>query len=275
MGSLQNILPYLVPIMIVVFSVGARAVKWANEKQAERQMIQQRERARAEALRTGKPIADPGTVDVSVKEMASANQATGQARLEALRQQRIEQLRKIREQRTGRPASPQQTSAQSLGRPAPSTPIARPAPGRTPAAQARSAQPDPRRTVLNASQRRQENAQRMALEERRRQLEQARRRAEEAQRAAEKPKPQRPKAAEGQSRLSSLRVNPELSAHVGKLHADHADQPIESSFGVLSASSSSKQMRAVLGNRAALRHAIIVNELLGKPVALRTDPSDF
>lgn len=282
MGNfLQSIAPFLVPILIVVFSVGARFAKWTNEKQAERRLIQQRERARAEALRTGRPMADPGTVDMSSREMAANTKAAGQARLEALRQQRIEQLRKIREQRSGPAQAGSQTPARQT--PARQTPqraqqqrVARPAPGRAQSAQASRPQPDPRREAQIAAQRRKVNAEQMAIQERRKQMEIARRRAELAQIAEQaKTNARRSKPAEGQSRLSSLRVNPELNVHVGKLHSEHADQPIASTFQTITAGSSHKQMRAVMGSRAAIRHAIIVNELLQKPIALRTGASDF
>ncbi|MCA9303242.1 MAG: hypothetical protein KC996_03880 [Phycisphaerales bacterium] len=266
---LQTIAPFIVPILIVVVSVGARFAKWTKEKQEERQQLQRRERARAEALRTGRPVEDPGTVDLSAREMAANTKAAGQARLEALRQQRIEQLRRIREQRSAPAQSSTQAPArQSPQRATPSRPIARPV--------AQQAQPDPRRAALAAAQRRKEHAEQMALQERRKQLEIARRRAELAQIAEQtKANALRSKPAEGQSRLSSLRVNPELNVHVGTLHADHADQPIASSFQTLTAGSSHKQMRSVMGNRSAIRHAIIVNELLQKPIAFRTESPDF
>lgn len=272
---LQQILPYLVPVLIVVFSVGARVMKWASEKQAERQMIQRRERARVEALRTGKPIEDPGTVDLSAREAAAQSKAAGQARLEALREQRIAQLRKIREQRLGG-ASTQQ-SQRSTPQPQSSSPdpIARPAPGRSTPRQ-RAQQADPRREALAAAQRRKANAEEMALQEKLRQMELAKKRAELAeQNAASRAEKESVAPSEGQSRLSSIRVNPLLNVHVGKLHSDHADDPIESSFRNISASSSGKQIRSVLSNRSAVRHAIIMNELLSKPIALRDGSSEI
>lgn len=265
---IQQILPYLVPVLIVVFSVGARVMKWASEKQAERQMIQRRERARAEALRTGKPIEDPGTVDLSVREAAAQSKAAGQARLEALREQRIAQLRKIREQRLGN--APAQQAQRSTPKP-----IARPAPGRSTPRQ-RAQQPDPRREAIAAAQRRKANAEEMALQEKLRQMEIAKQRAQmSASGAVLDPEKQISAPSEGQSRLSSIRVNPLLNVHVGKLHSDHADDPIESTFQNISASSSGKQIRSVLSNRSAIRHAIIMNELLSKPIALRSGSSEI
>lgn len=98
----------LIPIFIGVFNVMVRAKQKAAEQKARRDAQAEMVRRKAEALRTGRSFDEPVIVYDQPGEPQDDDR---KARIEALRQQRMEQLRAIREKRASvaAPKAPQRS----------------------------------------------------------------------------------------------------------------------------------------------------------------------
>lgn len=127
MGNFLNFLLsnswLLIPVLIGLFNVGIRLQQKAKEQQARRAAQAEIQRRKAEALRTGKSTDDAVIVYDEPQPQQSAGDER-QARIEAMRKQRMEQLRAMREKRAsigGKAAPPQ-----SMGRSSPSNPTRSP-----------------------------------------------------------------------------------------------------------------------------------------------------
>ncbi len=269
--SILNIIlsPAMLPIVIGLIAGGSRLMRWANENKAKRQEQFNNARARDEYLRTGKPADKPvqrSEAGSPTSVQPQTNASAGKTRLEELRQQRIEQLRKIREQRSS-PAAPQLSRAAS---PKPSPLRARGMQNRA-SAQAQASATGRVPTSVPSAQRIQRPAvQPLDIDAQQESLAQRRAKAQRQRQAAQSSKPTpSPASKDGRSRLSSLEINPELNQHVGTLHIEHADDPIESSYGVTGATHHSTGIRKRLKDRSSVRQAIVLNEVLSAPVALR------
>ncbi len=101
--------PWLIIIILGgLFNLGVRMQQKAKEQRAKRAALAEIQRRKAEALRTGKPMTEPLIVyDEPQKKQASPTPDERQARIEALRKQRMEQLRAMREKRSGIAGTPQ------------------------------------------------------------------------------------------------------------------------------------------------------------------------
>ncbi len=119
---LQNILtnPIFIIMIIGGFSALGRAMKAAQEKQAQKRELQKLRDAQRDSLRTGHQVESTQDADVDIAGTSSTTwdqkQDLRRQRIEKLRQQRVEQLKKIRQRRsagTSQPTSQQSSPQQS------------------------------------------------------------------------------------------------------------------------------------------------------------------
>ncbi len=123
------------PILLIIiigglFNFAVRMQQKAKEQRAKRAALTEIQRRKDESLRTGKQSTEPIIVydEPQKKTTKSSNAEDRQARIEALRQQRMAQLRAMREKRSGTAQSPTpQAPPRPQQRPAP-----RPQPKSTP-----------------------------------------------------------------------------------------------------------------------------------------------
>lgn len=245
-GVLQFILGnlwILVPILIGLFNVGVRMQQKAKEQRAKRAALAEIQRRKADAMRTGKPVNEPVIVyDEPQKSPKQQAKEERQARIEALRKQRMEQLRAMREKR----------SAASTATPT------RPAPTRSPARTAR--QPVPARPAQRTPQTR---------------TPPSRPRVIPATTQINRGAPNRPRVVEPTSRPTPI---PESSPGLDTpapmpKKIEPGANPIastrqKSDQGSL-LGSSEITARSLLRNRRLTRQAIIAREILDSPIALR------
>ncbi len=120
---LQNILtnPIFIIMIIGGFSALGRAMKAAQEKQAQKRELQKLRDAQRDSLRTGHQVESTQDAEIDIAGTQSTTwdqkQDLRRQRIEKLRQQRVEQLKKIRQRRSAgtsqsspQPSSPQQSA---------------------------------------------------------------------------------------------------------------------------------------------------------------------
>jgi hypothetical protein len=240
----------LIPIFIGVFNVMVRAKQKAAEQKARRDAQAEMARRKAEALRTGRSFDEP----VIVYDQPSEPQADDRkARIEALRQQRMEQLRAIREKRASvaAPKAPQRS------------PNPRQSPRQRPPVIPGSA----RNQGGNQPTRTASKTQSKLLSKRQSQ--------NPIQASAPKPaQPTRPPASalDLPKRLQTL--TPQLDSPLREASGSNqsrndAAPTISSRPRRAPANAQNVSTRALLHNRQLTRQAIVVRELLDAPVALR------
>lgn len=128
---LSNILQFLanngmlvIIILTSLFGVLARFAGWVKEQRAKRAAVQARAARQAEALRTGRPVEEPGGPPpevIAAMQQAMQQQQLQEQRAEALRQlqqKRLAELRARRGQQGGVAAPPPPRPQQNPPRPA-------------------------------------------------------------------------------------------------------------------------------------------------------------
>ncbi len=245
----------LIPILIGLFNFGVRIQQKAKEQRARREMQSELVRRKAEALRTGRPVDEPVVAYERPNEPKPLADDR-QARIEALRQQRMEQLRAMRERRSsssGTATPPRQMPMQQPRSIGPTTTPTRTQPGRPkpqarprviPAAPSSGTNRPPNRPMAMPKS----NPPRFPQPQQRP--------TQIARPAAPTARPQTP-----QAQPTSAAAQPLTSAEVltprGATRTQNADAPMRA--------------RDLLRDRRHTRQAIVINELLGQPIALR-DP---
>lgn len=246
----MQIVIFVILVMGPVFGTIAKKAKThADQKRLE----MERNKRRVQALRTGQPF------EQLEREEQQSAESMRRAKLEELqrrRQEQIEELRRRHREAQARAAAQQApmqgAQVRTSGRP--QAPISAPVPARPPAPPqprpqpvARSAQPmgSPRqtRTAADAAKQRELERRRAELRARREQYERAKAQAERARAA---PVRERPPAA------------PQRAA------APRVKAPVQAA--------GSASLRSVMNDPDAIRRAIIMNELLSPPMALREPP---
>jgi len=239
--TLLNILtnPIMIPILIGLAGALHRGWSKFQEQRTKSLALQERRRAERDALRTGRgPVTrEPAAAQPSASSAADERRA----RIEALRQKRIEQLRKLREQRGSVGASPRADAPPSGSTPpsrtrAPGATRQPRAPGVATGSASRSG--GPRSGPAPGVQRQPPAPTRPAQ-------------------AAPQPTRRRrqPEAKSSQRVPDAIQPN--------EIGSDPAYE-IGGEGRILS-----RRRSGTFGSRAALRRAIIAREVLGPPVALR------
>ncbi len=256
----------LIPIIAFVINASVRIKQKAAEQKARRDAQLRTARQQADALRTGRP---PEQAVVENPPVATEDQR--RARIEALRQQRIQQLQAMREKRAGpQPGSP------PTPRPASRPPVRAPAPRAQTAPAARSPRPpsqppaQPRRPGPGSGRPGQRAAAapaQKALKTRMPTLKGAGHQPASAPRGPTAPAVRRPRPAPAEAR----RIEQSRNA-VGRQRppAAHASllQPVGAAVAP-KAPSALRGVRDMLASRARVRQALVVREILDSPVSLR------
>lgn len=105
-------LPLVFIILTSLFGVLARFAGWMKDQRAKRAAVQTRAARQAEALRTGRPVEEPGGPPpevIAAMQQAMQQQQLQEQRAQALRelqQKRLAELRARRGQQQGGPATP-------------------------------------------------------------------------------------------------------------------------------------------------------------------------
>jgi hypothetical protein len=237
--------PWLLVIIIGgLFNVGVRLNQKAKEQRAKRAALTEIQRRKSEALRTGKPMTEPIIVYDEPQKKQPNTSEDRQARIESLRQQRMAQLRAIREKRSG--VAAQSTTASPPTRPG-AAPAGRPQPS------PQRPQPIQRQTQRPATAR-PAPAQRPPTRPRR---------AIPAPTPAPTPRPAPPSI-------------PSISPVAGVPEPVKATKPLVSAYGIQTRSHSGGDdgsIRSMLSDPRQLRNAIVLREVLDGPIALR-DPEN-
>lgn len=267
----------LIPVLIGLFNVGVRLQQKAKEQQARRAAQMEVQRRKAEALRTGKSVEEASIVydTPQVQQTASDDR---QARIEAMRKQRMEQLRAMREKRAS--IGTKATPPQSMGRSTPSNPTRSPVvprqtrtplPAQRPpqARQQQPRQPQPRppqRAVQRPTRQSTQTPIRPGVIPGSGQQPSA-----PIRRASISPQqPIRPPASDFDQPARLQNLLPQSDSLL-------REAPVQPAAGA-GASAKPKagrgmSARAMLRDHSAVRQAIVVRELLGSPIALR-NPGD-
>ena len=226
-----------------VFNVAIRIAQKAKEQRAKRESLHQLDRQKQESLRTGRPIQQP-----IARPQERDPQADRRERIEALRKERMDQLRALREKRAGGVAAPQSSISQS-------NPMMLPMPLQT---QQRSAprpqsqlqqqiQPRPQQTQRRTPNPAGAAARRPNVIATTQQVPQSRRRAQQT-RLQPTHKVQERKAGQLETLEDASSLQPR--------------QRSDSSVGQQSA-------RSMLRSRSSIRQAMVLREILNAPIALR------
>lgn len=256
--------PWLIIIVLGgLFNVGVRMNQKIKEQRAKRAALAEIQRRKAEALRTGRAVDEP----IIVYDQQRPAPDDRQARIEALRQKRMEQLRAMREKRTG--TGTQQSSIPSQSPSRQPQPSARPVQqaARTPAPQRPGSQrPTPQRPGSGQQQ--------------------------PQQRPKVIPgKQQKPSRVPSQSRQATpkpvVRQRPVVQSpaqpiiRTGSAPKPAAAPPaipavtpsVSRSAPRKSVYSGTSGVKSLLRDRSMLRQAIVVKEILDAPIALRDQES--
>lgn len=250
--------PWLIIIVLGgLFNVGVRMNQKIKEQRAKRAALAEIQRRKVEALRTGKAVDEP--IIVYDKQKPASDDR--QARIEALRQKRMEQLRAMREKRTGTGTQQQGIPSQSPARQAQQqTTRQSPPPARTPAPQRAGTQrPTPQRPGSGQQQRprvipaKQQKPSRIPSQSRPSNPQPAMRQRPVVQ------SPTKPIARPGTA------PKPAAAPPVIPTATRPSPRPASRSSGFSGATNA----RSLLRDRSMLRQAIVVKEILDAPIALR------
>ena len=236
----------LIPIVFGLINVAARVQEKAKEQKARREAQAAIARHKSEALRTGKSLSDPVIVYDEPKEAPSKNDR--QSRIEALRKQRMEQLRAMREKRASiaSPAAPKPRPAQRQ------TPRAVPTPRPTQPARP-SPQPSGRPKVIPASRRATPATQKQVP---------ARRVTLSPQPAKQAPVTRTPRDEQRRARTPATGASVQQKSIM-------AQRPSSPAPAKKRAPSKGISARSMIRDRKQIRQAIVLREMLDSPVALR------
>lgn len=247
---IQNI-PMQVWVLIAVFGFSAlgQIGKTLSTVKQKRRLEQERHKRAEESMRTGRPVPDP--VQAQASEVEARRQRL--AEMQARRQAQLEELRKRRQQMVQRQTA-QKTQGQSQGQPQPQARVSPPAAG-----QGRPVPSTPRRTGQPSSR----------------------------PARTTPPRPAHP-GSHSVVQASGLGVTgrPHATVHVsdslsalekrhlvGGIRSDTGGKPFEhATLDIHAARTSGLAKHGIrLKGRADLRRAIILSEILAKPVAMRPD----
>jgi len=245
----------LIPIFIGLFNVAVRVKQKAAEQKARRDSLAEIQRRKKEALRTGRSLDEPVIVydKPSTQQAAKTPAQARQERIEALRKQRMDQLRAMREKRaasastgTATRQTPAQTPKLTPAQKSRTTPTMRPAPTKRPV-QARTPQPNrqPNRPrVIPATQR---------------------------QRPIQQPPT--PGVQVPVTQVDPPSTEPVSAIAASSLRELRRDRPNKGSMKNRRSTGPISSTREMLHSRKGLRQAIVLNEVLNAPVALREPDS--
>jgi hypothetical protein len=230
-------------ILIIVlgglFNVTVRVAQKAKEQRAKRDALQEMARQKQEALRTGRPVATPRSAAPQQAQQSPKD------RIEALRQERMAQLRALREKRAGSPTPPAGPPTASPTATAAPTTVGQSHPTLPPI----PVQPRPRPQAQPQHRSQPRPAQPMAPQQRRRRVI-----APSAQPEAQRPKAPKPTERTA-AKLESIRG------------ASKSTRPgLSKSTGFVPEIDSAREM---LRSRSSIRQAMILREILDTPIALR------
>lgn len=247
--------PWLIIIVLGgLFNVAVRMNQKIKEQRAKRAALAEIQRRKVEALRTGRAVDEP----IIVYDKQTPAPDDRQARIEALRQKRMEQLRAMREKRTGTGTQQPNIPSQSPARQA--QPSARPAQqtARTPAPQRPgTSRPTPQRPGTGKQQRprvipaKQQKPSRIPSQSR-----------------PSAPQPamrQRPVVQSPTQPIARPATAPKPAAPPPAIPS--ATRPSSRS----SVYSEAINAKSLVRDRSTLRQAIVVKEILDAPIALRDE----
>lgn len=244
-----------------------RLAQKAKEQRVRRDALHETARQKQEAMRTGRvtaPAAQPSARSAG-RPPEPSPAAARQERIEALRKERMEQLRALREKRAGSATPPAgrsaATSASGISQNHPNLP---PLP-----VQARS-QMNPSGSNQRAAQPRQQAGQRAG--QRRTSVPTPQGRGQ-AQNRARRPQVIATSAPAPQSRRRSItKSTPARLAHSGERQAgkiENLSDFKQSNTPKRSAQQTAQSARSMLHSRSSIRQAMILREVLDRPIALR------
>lgn len=231
---IQNYIPFIFLGVVLLGGVFKWVIQMLQEQAAQKRAQEREERARLEALRTGR-AANQGPAPIAADPAASS----AQRRLQELAERRRRQLEELK----AKQAASRAPEPSAVSRPVPATPIPQSAPKA----------PEPARAT---EQRRQEAARRLE-----RQRAEANRRKEAERRAAAMEESSRRVAEEHareRARVEAARQANEIAAAA----QPHTTQPV-------SVASRPTPLRFGKLRGADLRRAVILQELLSPPVSAR------
>ncbi|HHN77926.1 MAG TPA: hypothetical protein ENK11_04525 [Phycisphaerales bacterium] len=251
MNNIGSLLQIIVFIAVITGPVIGNIAKKVKEQADQRRLEAERERRKIEAIRRGQPVEQSASAERAPSARRDESSAAAKrAKLEALQKRRREQIeelrRRMRESQTGqRPATPRAGGASSRG--VTKTQPVPPAQHELPPV-ARQDRPErqtrPTRSVAQAELERR----RAVLRARREEYEKAKAQAERAKRAQSE-------AARAKKKKSA---RTETHRPVPLPVPLHAVTPIDPA-----------SLAATMRDPSSFRRAIVLNELLSPPIALR------
>jgi hypothetical protein len=242
---ITNNLFIVVLVMGGVFNVAVRLAQKAKEQRARKDAIAQIERQKQETLRTGRSTTQTAPVARApvVRQPVSDPDTARKERIEALRQERMEQLRLLREQRAGAQSSvmPAGSRQSTSGRTLPGIVTQGPLRGSGQASgQVQPRKPQPQQRVQSTQ----------TLAPRRR-------------------KPAEPRETVRDSDAQRVQALKNESAPVHQPQYNTVDQPAHHKLGSSKSKPLAGSPKAMLRSKASVRQAIVLREILDSPMALR------
>lgn len=252
------------PILIIViggglFNVFVRVAAKAKEQRARRDALHETARDEQEAMRTGRPVAQQSA---QRQPQERDPQADRRDRIEALRKERIEQLKALREKRAGGA-----TVSSSISQSHPNMP---PIPMQTQRVQP-GRQPNPQRTPLQASQQvtRQQTLRQSFQQAQQKAQQQASQRRTPLPTAGQTRRPQIVASSQPtqptRRRVKQTRPDPKPAVRQAAVFETNRGQAQKTRKPM----ATNQSARSMLRSRSAIRQAMILREILDAPIALR------